>query len=90
MHNDWELESKINKVEELREKIRHDDRCMEIYNDLKELNYNDRLYGWMFSSDDILDEDLVDFAESYQKPYVLDVLQVYANELENILIKSRL
>lgn len=43
MLNDWELENKINKVEELREKVKHDDRCMEIYNDLKELFKNGRL-----------------------------------------------
>ena len=88
--NDYELEQKIERVEELREQVKQSSACMEYYEHLKEINKGDILYGWMFDYDAILEEDLIDFATSYQKRYALDVMQVYANELENILIKNTL
>lgn len=88
--NDWELERKIERVEELREKVKNSEQCMRYYEQLKEINLGDALYGWMFDYDAILEEDLIDFATSYQKPYVRDVLQVYANELESMIIQSEL
>ena len=88
--NDYELEQKIERVEELREQVKNSGRCMEIYEHLKEINKGDILYGWIFDYDAILEEDLIDFATSYQKRYALDVMQVYANELENIVLKSDL
>ena len=88
--NDYELENKIEKVEDLRQQVKSNEQCMKLYEHLKEINKGDIMYGWLFDYDAILEEDLVDFATSYQKRYVLDVLQVYINELENIIIKSNL
>ena len=88
--NDIELDVKIEEVETLRKQVKNNQKAMEYYNHLKTINNGDVLYSWMFSNDDILEEDLIDFCESYQKRYCLDVLTVYRNELENILIKSEL
>lgn len=89
MFKDLDIERIANKVEELRQQVKNDTKCMEYYNYLKELNKNDKMYGWLFNNDDILQEDLQEFSTCYQKPYVLSVMQVYANELENIIIKTR-
>ena len=89
MFKDLDIERIANKVEKLRKQVKEDTRCMEYYNCLKELNKNDLMYGWLFNNDDMLEEDLQEFSTCYQKPYVLSVMQVYANELENIIIKTR-
>lgn len=89
MFEDLDIERIANKVEELRKQVKENTKCMEYYNHLKELNKNDLMYGWLFNNDDILQEDLQEFSTCYQKPYVLSVMQVYANELENIIIKTR-
>ena len=87
--SDWELEQKANKIEELRQQVKNDTKCMEYYEYLKELNRNDLLYGWLFTNNDMLEEDLYELSETYQKGYVKDIMQVYINELETILIKIK-
>ena len=89
MFNDYELEQKANKIEELRKEVKANKKCMEYYEYLKELNRNDIMYGWLFTNNDMLEEDLYEFSTCYQKPYVLSVMQVYINELENIILKTR-
>lgn len=84
MKHDYELERKFEELEDLRKKVKENERAMEYYEYLKELNRNDNMYGWLFINNDIL-EDTLDDLNLYQKPYVLSVLQVYVNELENIL-----
>lgn len=87
--NDIDIMPLFEKVEELRKEVIKDKKAMEIYNHLKEINKNDILYGWMFNNDEILIDDL-DILDLYQKPYIMDILKVYKNELENILIKKDL
>ena len=89
MAYDLEIESMINKVEKLRQQVKNDTKCMDYYEYLKEFNKNDKMYGWLFINNDMLEEDLLDLVSMYQKPYVLSVMQVYANELENIIIKTK-
>lgn len=84
--NDWEISQKWEKVEELRKQVKENKQAIEYYEILKELNQRDCLYGWIFRNDDIMNETLEDL-ELYQNAYVRDVLQVYINELENILLK---
>lgn len=84
--NDLDLERAYNKLEDLRKQVKENKKAMEYYEYLKELNRNDQMYGWLFSDDSILEDTLEDL-DIYQKPYVLSVLNVYVNELENILIK---
>ena len=87
--NDIDIIPLFEKVEELRKEVIKDKKAMEIYNHLKEINKNDSLYGWMFNNDEILTDDL-EVLDLYQKPYIMDILKVYRNELENILIKKDL
>ena len=87
--NDWELNALFEKVEELRKKVINNNNRMATYNHLKEINKNDPLYGWIFNTDDILNDTPEDL-ELYQTNYVKDILTVYKNELENIIIKSEL
>jgi hypothetical protein len=85
--NDWELDSLYEKVEDLRKQVK--EKAMKTYNYIKELNKNDQLYGWMFNCNAILNDTPEDL-DIYQKPYIRDILTVYKNELENILIKEDL
>lgn len=85
--NDWELDRLYEEVEDLRKQVT--EKAINTYNHIKELNKNDQLYGWMFYTDAIL-EDTPEDLDMYQKPYVRDILTVYKNELENILIKEDL
>lgn len=85
--NDWELDQLYEKVEELRKQVQ--EKAMNTYNHLKELNKNDQLYGWIFNCNAILNDTPEDL-DLYQKPYIRDILTVYKNELENILIKEDL
>lgn len=84
--NDWEISQKWEKLEELRKQVKDNKKAMEYYEILKELNQHDCLYGWMFGNDDILSETLEDL-ELFQNAYIRDILQVYINELETILLK---
>ena len=87
--NDWELDSLYEKIEDLRKKLQNNQNALDYYHYLKNINKNDQLYGWMFDSDAILEDDPEDLG-LYQKAYVRDILTVYKNELENILIKEDL
>ena len=89
MINDWQIMEKWEKLENLRKQVKENQKAMEYYNYLKDINKGDQLYGWMFSTDDILNDTLDDLS-LYQNAYVRDVLTVYINELENILIKITL
>ena len=60
---------------------------MTYYNYLKTINNGDPLYGWIFANDSILYDTLEDLS-LYQNNYIIDILNVYAGELENILTKS--
>ena len=85
--NDWELDRLYEEVEDLRKQVK--EKAMNTYDHIKNLNKNDQLYGWIFNTDAIL-EDTPEDLDMYQKPYVRDILTVYKNELENILIKEDL
>lgn len=85
--NDWELDQKYEKVEELRKQVQENTKALEYYEYLKELNKGDQLYGWMFPN--IL-EDTPEDLDMYQKPYIRDILNVYIGELETILYKINL
>ena len=85
--NDWELDTLYEKIEDLRKQVK--EKAMKTYNYIKELNKNDQLYGWMFNCNAILNDTPEDL-HLYQKAYIRDILTVYKNELENILIKEDL
>lgn len=87
--NDYELNTLFEKVEELRKKVINNDSYMATYNHLKEINKNDSLYGWIFNTDDILNDGPEEL-ELYQKAYIRDILTIYKNELENIILKCDL
>lgn len=87
--NDWQISEKWETLEGLRKQVQEDKKAMDYYNKLKDINRNDVLYGWMFSGDAILTDTLDDLS-LYQNAYVRDILTVYNNELENILIKINL
>lgn len=89
MKNDYQIIQLYEKIEELRKQVKNNEKAMIYYEYLKEINKKDIHYGWMFINDDILNDTLEDF-EMYQNAYVRDILQVYKNELENILIKIEL
>ena len=81
------ITEKYNKIQTLREKVKNNGESMTYYNYLKTINNGDPLYGWIFADDSILSDTLEDL-DIYQNNYIIDVLNVYAGELENILIKS--
>ena len=87
--NDTELDRIYEKVEELRETVKNNQKYMEYYNTLKELNEGDQLYGWMFTTDDILN-DTPEELNLYQKAYIREILTIYKDELELIILKSNL
>lgn len=89
MFNNWELDAIFEKVEEFRDIIKNNESMMEYYNMLKNINKNDNLYGWMFSGDAILNDTAEDL-DLYQTGYIRDILTIYKNELENIIIKNNL
>ena len=84
--DDYQLNNLYNKVEELREQVKNNKAYMDYYNQLKEINKNDQLYGWIFNTDDILN-DTPEELDLYQNAYIRDILTVYKNELENIILK---
>lgn len=77
------------KVQELRKQVQENQNALKYYEHLKEINKGDQLYGWMFNYDEILTDDL-ETLSLYQKPYIRDVLTVYKNELENIILQANL
>lgn len=84
---DIDIKRKYERLEELRKQVKENDKAMKYFEYLKELNKNDLMYGWLFEENAMLNDTLEDL-KIYQKPYVLSVLQVYINELENILEKT--
>lgn len=89
MFNNWELDAIFEKVEEFRDIIKNNESMINYYYYLKNINKNDNLYGWMFSGDAILNDTAEDL-DLYQTGYIRDILTVYKNELENIIIKNNL
>lgn len=89
MFNNYELDAIFEKVEEFRDIIKNNESMMNYYYYLKNINKNDNLYGWMFSGDAIMN-DQPDDLDLYQTSYIRDILTVYKNELENIIIKNNL
>lgn len=89
MFNNWELDQLFEKVEEFRDIIKNNESMMEYYNMLKNINKGDNLYGWMFSGDGIINDQPEDL-DLYQTGYIRDILTVYKNELENIIVKNNL
>lgn len=89
MFNNYELDAIFEKVEEFRDIIKNNESMMNYYYYLKNINKNDNLYGWMFSGDAIMN-DQPDDLDLYQTTYIRDILTVYKNELENIIIKNNL
>lgn len=89
MFNNWELDQLFEKVEEFRNIIKNNESMMEYYSMLKNINKNDNLYGWMFSGDGIINDQPEDL-NFYQAAYIRDILTIYKNELENIIIKNNL
>ena len=89
MFNNYELDAIFEKVEEFRDIIKNNESMMNYYYYLKNINKNDNLYGWMFSGDAIMN-DQPDDLDLYQTAYIRDILTVYKNELENIIIKNSL
>lgn len=89
MFNNWELDAIFEKVEEFRDIVKNNESMMDYYYYLKNINKNDALYGWMFEGDAILN-DTVEDLDLYQKAYIRDILTIYKNELENIIIKNNL
>ena len=84
---DIDIKRKYEKLEDLRKQMKENDKAMKYFEYLKELNKNDLMYGWLFEEKAMLNDTLEDL-NIYQKPYVLSILQVYINELENILEKT--
>ena len=89
MFNNWELDALYEKVEEFRDIVKNNEKMMDYYYYLKNINKGDNLYGWMFSGDGIL-KDTPEDLDLYQTGYIRDILTVYKNELENIIIKNNL
>ena len=89
MFNNCELDAIYEKVQDFRDIIKNNESMMNYYYYLKNINKNDNLYGWMFSGDAIMN-DQPDDLDLYQTAYIRDILTVYKNELENIIIKNNL
>lgn len=71
-------------VEDLRNQLKASEKAKSIYNQLKRINKNDQLYGWMFDDDAILTDDL-DILSLYQDNYIIDVLTTYKQDLKYII-----
>lgn len=85
--NNKTITEKYNKIQTLREKVKNNKESMVYYNYLKTINNGDPLYGWIFEDDSILSDTLEDL-DLYQDNYIIDILNVYAGELESILTKA--
>lgn len=84
-----EKERLYEKLQELRKQVQENASAMVYYERLKEFNYNDALYGWIFDNNAIL-KDTLDDLDLYQDSYVRDILRTYIGELETILYKVNL
>lgn len=71
-------------VEDLRNQLKASEKAKNIYNQLKRINKNDQLYGWMFDDDAILTDDL-NTLSLYQDNYIIDVLTTYKQDLKYII-----
>jgi len=71
-------------VEDLRCQLEASEKAKNIYNQLKRINKNDQLYGWMFDDDAILTDDL-NTLSLYQDNYIIDVLTTYKQDLKYII-----
>lgn len=87
--NNYELDLIYEKIQGYRKQLQKNEKALNYYTYLKDINRNDQLYGWMFTGDAILNDTPEDL-DLYQTAYIKDVLTVYKNELENILIKAGL
>lgn len=87
--NNWELDKLYDEVLEYRKTVKNNNSMMEYYNQLKDINKNDQLYGWIFVGDGIMN-DHADDLNMYQTGYIRDILTVYKNELQNIILKNNL
>ena len=74
------------KLRDLRKQVKSNEKALEYYEHLKELNKGDALYGWEFDNDAILEDTLEDL-DMYQDAYIRDILRTYIGELELILHK---
>lgn len=81
-----EKEVLYEKLQDLRQQVKGNEKAMEYYNHLMEINKNDVLYGWVFDNNAIL-EDTLEVLDMYQDAYVRDLLRTYIGELETILYK---
>lgn len=84
-----EKEVLYEKLQELRTQVKNNEKAMQYYEYLKEINNGDRLYGWEFQNNAIL-EDTIEDLDLYQDAYVRDIFRVYIGELEMILYKVNL
>ena len=84
-----EKEVLYEKLQELRTQVKNNEKAMQYYEYLKEINNGDRLYGWEFQNNAIL-EDTIEDLDLYQDAYVIDIFRVYIGELEMILYKVNL
>ena len=84
-----EKERLYEKLQELREQVKNNEKAMQYYEHLKEINNGDMLYGWEFQNNAIL-EDTIEDLDLYQDAYVRDIFRVYIGELEMILYKVNL
>lgn len=84
-----EKEVLYEKLQELRTQVKNNEKAMQYYEHLKEINNGDRLYGWEFQNNAIL-EDTIEDLDLYQDAYVRDIFRVYIGELEMILYKVNL
>ena len=84
-----EKEVLYEKLQELRTQVKNNEKAMQYYEYLKEINNGDRLYGWEFQNNAIL-EDTIEDLDLYQEAYVRDIFRVYIGELEMILYKVNL
>ncbi len=89
MFNNWELDALYEKVKEFRDTVKNNNKMLDYYVELKNANRNDQLYGWMFTGDAILNDTPEDL-DLYQTGYIRDILTIYKNELENIILKINL
>lgn len=87
--NNWELDRLYDEILKSRKIIKNNNKMMDYYNYLKQINWNDDLYGWIYKGDGVMNDTPADL-DIYQTGYIRDILTVYKNELENIIIKMNL
>lgn len=78
--------SKYSELVQLRKDFQKNEKAKKYYQELKEKNKNDIMYGWLFENDAILNdttEDLDIFEENYKN----DIINTYVDELRYIIEK---